>query len=360
MPYLYLLPGLIIGLTIHEAAHAISAKWLGDHVAWRQGRVTLNPLKHLSLFGTLALFVLGFGWGKPVEVNLYNFKSPKRDYLITSLAGPLSNILLSILALGLLHLSLPGWLQQLMMSLFMINAILAMVNLIPIPPLDGSKIWPCIIPGMRPVVKNKMSQVWLVVLVVAMYTGGIGKILDPSMNFLAGIMYSAMDETETYAERPENFPPSLVAPNEASLTTYMISPARNQAPASFALLYNLDEPYPCDSLISNISETLAVQGWHKTTYVLFEPKELSSDQWTPAQDAEGQYLEWTGTWVNEMNDMLYLNVSYDVESEEKAPSTAHIRMYKSTSSLVEIYRALHPDEMSLAAEIGSINPRDNF
>ncbi len=79
MQTLFLLPGLIIGLTVHEAAHAISAKWLGDDVAWRQGRVTLNPLKHLSLFGTLALFVLGFGGGKPVKVNLYNFTSPKRD-----------------------------------------------------------------------------------------------------------------------------------------------------------------------------------------------------------------------------------------------------------------------------------------
>jgi Zn-dependent protease len=344
MPYLYLLPGLIIGLTVHEAAHAISAKWLGDDVAWRQGRVTLNPLKHLSLFGTLALFVLGFGWGKPVEVNLYNFKSPKRDYLISSLAGPLSNIMLSALALGLLHLSLPSWLQPLMMSLFMINAILAMVNLIPIPPLDGSKIWPCIIPGMRPVVKSRMSQVWLAVLVVAMYTGAIGKILNPSMNFLAGFMYSAMDDTETYAERPDSFPLSLMAPDEAYAVTYVISPGRDNAPEGYALLYSISRPYPCDELIADIAESLAVQGWHKTTYILFEPSELSLDQWTPLETQEGRYIEWTGTWLNEFDEWLYINVSYEKEAESQVGSTARIQMIRNTSELVELYRAFHPNE----------------
>ena len=347
MPYLYLLPGLIIGLTIHEAAHAITAKWLGDDVAWRQGRVTLNPLKHLSLFGTLALFVLGFGWGKPVEVNLYHFKSPKRDYLISSLAGPASNIVLSLLALGVLHLSLPHWLQSLMLSLFMINAILAMVNLIPIPPLDGSKIWPCLIPGMRPVVKNRMSQVWLVVLIVAMYTGVIGRALNPSMRFLAGVAESAMDDTMTFTERPDDFPDVLVAPDAALATTYVISPAKHGVPAGYGLLYDMDEPYPCDSLISGLTTSLAAQGWHKTTYLLYDPNELASEQWALLEDKRGSYAEWTGTWINDLGQWLYLRVSYDIESEADTPSRAHVRLLHNTSELVELYRALHPNEMPL-------------
>ncbi|MHC4126280.1 MAG: site-2 protease family protein, partial [Planctomycetota bacterium] len=85
---LFLFPGLIIGLTIHEFAHAITAKWLGDRYPEKMGRVSLNPLRHLSLWGTLALFILGFGWGKPVPINLYNFKRPKLYYLLTSIAGP--------------------------------------------------------------------------------------------------------------------------------------------------------------------------------------------------------------------------------------------------------------------------------
>ena len=91
---IFLLPGLVIGLSFHEFAHAWSASLLGDDFASRQGRVSLNPLRHLSILGTLAIFFLPMGWGKPVEVNLYNFKQPRRDYLITSLAGPLANIII--------------------------------------------------------------------------------------------------------------------------------------------------------------------------------------------------------------------------------------------------------------------------
>jgi len=137
---LILLPGLVIGLTVHEAAHALSARWLGDRTAERMGRVSLNPLRHLSPLGTLALFFIGFGWGKPVIVNLYNFKRPKLYYLLSSLAGPASNLLLCAISLGVLHLR-PHWvIEWIATSVFYINAILAVINLLPVPPLDGSKI----------------------------------------------------------------------------------------------------------------------------------------------------------------------------------------------------------------------------
>lgn len=185
---LMLLPGLIIGLTFHEAAHAITAKWLGDRTAEKMGRVSLNPMKHLSPMGTIALFILGFGWGKPVIVNLYNFKKPKFYYLLSSLAGPAINLILSAAALGILYMN-PHWMiYRVCTSIFLINALLAVFNLLPVPPLDGSKIWPCLIPGMRPVVSGKWSAAWMVILVVCLLTGVIGKIITPVFHILFSIM----------------------------------------------------------------------------------------------------------------------------------------------------------------------------
>jgi len=185
---LLLLPGLLVGLTIHEFAHAITAKWLGDSTAERMGRVSLNPLRHLSPLGTVALFILGFGWGKPVVVNIYNFKRPKLYYLLSSLAGPAANLVLCALSLGILYLR-PHWtIAFICMSIFYINAILAVINLLPVPPLDGSKIWPCIIPGMKPTVSAKWTRVWMVVLLVCLFTGVIDKILRPVLGFLTSLL----------------------------------------------------------------------------------------------------------------------------------------------------------------------------
>jgi len=185
---LHFLPGLIVGLTVHEAAHAITAKWLGDRTAERMGRISLNPLRHLSPLGTLALFFLGFGWGKPVIVNVYNFKRPRLYYLLSSIAGPVSNLVLSGLALGILYLR-PHWVVGwICMSVFFVNAILAVVNLLPIPPLDGSKIWPCVIPGMSPTVSGRWTGVWIVVLIICLYTGLIGRILGPTLELLVKLL----------------------------------------------------------------------------------------------------------------------------------------------------------------------------
>ena len=185
---LFLLPGLIVGLTVHEAAHAITAKWLGDSSAERMGRVSLNPLRHLSPLGTVALFVVGFGWGKPVVVNVYNFKRPKFYYLLSSLAGPASNLILCAFSLGILYLRPHRIIVFVCTSIFFINAILAVINLLPIPPLDGSKIWPCIIPGMKPTVSGKWTRVWMVVLLVCLFSGVIDKILGPVLGFLTSLL----------------------------------------------------------------------------------------------------------------------------------------------------------------------------
>jgi Zn-dependent protease len=185
---LFLLPGLVVGLTVHEASHAFAAKLLGDSGPQKAGRLSLNPFRHLSFMGTAALFLVGFGWGKPVIINLYNFKKPKLYYLISSLAGPASNILLSAAALGIMYLGPPDWANLILVSIFLINAILATINLIPVPPLDGSKIWPCLIPGLKPTVSGLWQKIWLVVLLLLLFTGQIDFLIGGGLDFLTGLL----------------------------------------------------------------------------------------------------------------------------------------------------------------------------
>lgn len=189
---LMLLPGLIVGLTVHEAAHAYSAKLLGDPTAERLGRISLNPLRHLTLWGTLAIFLLPIGWAKPVPVNINNFAKPKFHYLLTSLAGPASNLVLAAIALGILYLQPHYIIQWICFSIFFVNSLLAVFNLLPIPPLDGSKIWPCIIPGLNPAMSPKAMRIWFVVFIIAISTGAIGKVMGPTMGFLFGLLPAAV------------------------------------------------------------------------------------------------------------------------------------------------------------------------
>ena len=201
---LLLLPGLVIGLTLHEFAHAWSASLLGDDYARRQGRVSLNPFRHLSPLGTVVLFWLGFGWGKPVPVNLYNFKRPKRDYLISSIAGPAANVIVVAACMALMLLTrhtyrfgqLPAAFLDLGHSFLalvaLINAILAAINLLPVPPLDGSKIWPCLIPRLKPSFRPRTTMFFIILLLVLMWTGS----LSPMLNFVVGGMEQAMPTSD--------------------------------------------------------------------------------------------------------------------------------------------------------------------
>lgn len=151
---------LLIAFTVHELAHALTADYLGDPTPRNMGRITLNPLKHLDPFGTLLLIIAGFGWAKPVMVNPMNMRgNPHTSMAIVAIAGPLSNIAMAALAalafrlLGLANISpstLSGNLSMLsffMFTFIWINLILAFFNLIPIPPLDGSKILYAILPS---------------------------------------------------------------------------------------------------------------------------------------------------------------------------------------------------------------------
>ena len=136
--------GLVIGITVHEASHATSAYLLGDDTAYRDGRVTLNPVSHLDLLGSLMLLMAGFGWGKPTPVVPSKLRGGVFGPVAVALAGPVSNLLIVVFC-ATLYLLPPfqdrgGYLYILVVMMAFTNALLFAFNLIPIPPLDGSKV----------------------------------------------------------------------------------------------------------------------------------------------------------------------------------------------------------------------------
>lgn len=174
---LYIPVSLIIGITVHEFMHAWTANYLGDSTPGRAGRITLNPFAHLDPLGTLALLFLGFGWGKPVPINPNNFKNPRLGSALTSLAGPLTNLLLAdILALtyrfsGLTTDTLGG---RVILAIIFYNLLLMIFNLIPIPPLDGSGFWALFFPVLD---SPKSRQVGPIILIILLFFTGFTFIL---------------------------------------------------------------------------------------------------------------------------------------------------------------------------------------
>jgi len=151
---LMFLPAALICLTIHELAHGYTAYKLGDTTAKDMGRLTLNPIKHIDPIGLLMILVLRFGWAKPVPVDMRNFKNPKLGMAVTALAGPLSNLLLAIvffLLFGLFSTVLTGSavgeiIARIVFNTIFLSIVLAVFNMLPIPPLDGSKVLFSVLP----------------------------------------------------------------------------------------------------------------------------------------------------------------------------------------------------------------------
>lgn len=128
---------LIVAITIHEFSHAFVADRLGDPTPRSQGRVSLNPLAHLDPLGTIMMLFVHFGWGKPVPIDPYNFAHPKRDEILVAIAGPGSNLILAVVLSIVWHF----FPSQFLIIFVYINVALAIFNLLPVPPLDGSKVF---------------------------------------------------------------------------------------------------------------------------------------------------------------------------------------------------------------------------
>ncbi len=191
------LPAILIGLTFHEFAHGLVADRLGDSTPAQQGRLTLNPLPHIDWVGFLMLLIFKFGWAKPVQVNPYNFKkvSHKTGMMLVSLAGPGMNLTIALLSMVALKMLIPGqdgsWsaiLVPLLIPLIYINLILTAFNLLPVPPLDGSKILAGILPDAGANWLYSLEQYGPLILLLLIVTNMVGKILWPLVNFLYGIL----------------------------------------------------------------------------------------------------------------------------------------------------------------------------
>jgi len=187
------LPAVLIAITFHEYAHAFAADKLGDDTPRRQGRLTLNPLAHLDPVGSIMLVFAGFGWGKPVEINPRNFNrtvTMSKGEAIVSIAGPLMNFVLAIIfsiiyctmlkfAQSFIYTEIGLIILSLLQTTIIINVGLGVFNLIPLPPLDGSKVLSHFLPYSAKEWFERYSQVFYIIFVVLWVTGIAGSIISP-------------------------------------------------------------------------------------------------------------------------------------------------------------------------------------
>lgn len=189
---------VFLGTPIHEFAHAYSAVKLGDPTPKHMGRTTLNPFAHIDGLGSLLILLFGFGWAKPVEVNARNFKNPKGGMALTALAGPISNIIVGFvfyillkvsLSLGALTVEFGIYIFLFFRYIVEINISLAIFNLIPIPPLDGSKILAALLPDRIYYNLMRYERYFSLILIFLI----VSDVLDYPINFLYNAVYSLFD-----------------------------------------------------------------------------------------------------------------------------------------------------------------------
>lgn len=196
----YLIKALVLftAVPVHECAHAWVAEKMGDDTGRKQGRITLNPFAHLTLWGSLMMILVGFGWGKPVMVDSRNFKNPKKGMVLTSLAGPASNFIMAFLSmivykvLAFLSYAKDSSTLDMMATVFvyitLINISLAVFNFLPIPPLDGSKIFNAILPEKWYFTIMKYENFIFIAVIILIYSGLLDKPLDYLNNIAIDVM----------------------------------------------------------------------------------------------------------------------------------------------------------------------------
>lgn len=199
-----LVPALL-AITMHEVAHGYVAERFGDPTARLLGRLNLNPLRHLDPIGTIAIFIFGFGWARPVPVNAGNLRRPKRDMIWVALAGPLTNLLLAVVSalllrgVGYLETTSLGkadlFLQMVtplrMMTGFSlyINVLLGTFNLLPLPPLDGGRILTGILPEKQAMMVNRLEPFgFILILLLVFFTDIWSVMLSPIINALVSLL----------------------------------------------------------------------------------------------------------------------------------------------------------------------------
>ncbi|MGH3005698.1 MAG: site-2 protease family protein [Gaiellaceae bacterium] len=199
--FLYLIPFLVVSLVLHELAHALVATWLGDPTPRDDGRLTVNPVVHLDPLGTL-MFVLTalvsdfiFGWAKPVMVQPRHFRRPQVDMALVAAAGPATNFVIALVCVGLLvHGDFTGRTFDVLVRAYQVNIVLGIFNLIPIPPLDGSRIVGAILPQGLYVRWSQLDQVGMLALFGLIFVFNdqfwevFGEVLNRSTDFMVRIV----------------------------------------------------------------------------------------------------------------------------------------------------------------------------
>ncbi|HEY0905948.1 MAG TPA: site-2 protease family protein [Methylophilus sp.] len=196
----YALP-VLFAITVHEASHGYAARYFGDHTAERMGRITLNPFKHIDPIGTVLLpalsLMLGgilFGWAKPVPVNFGQLRHPKKDMLWVALAGPASNFVMALcwgmllMRVELFPLSAQAFLTQMGNAGIHINLILLVLNLFPLPPLDGGRIAVSLLPMKAAIAFARIERYGMFILIALLFTGVLGVLLSPVLRFFQHLL----------------------------------------------------------------------------------------------------------------------------------------------------------------------------